>query len=121
MLVEPNFDEIQEDVTPGEYAVRITGADVDKWEKDGRVTHFVKWTLETTGEQEAKNNGRKIFDRTALNGKGAFRLKNLYVAATGESPSGQFDTEMLLGRELKVVVDKDAKGYLNVKSYKRIQ
>lgn len=121
MLVTPDFNEIQEDVGPGEYSVRITGADVDKWEKDGRTTHFVKWTLETTGETDAKNNGRKIFDRTALNGKGAFRLKNLYVAATGEAPSGQFDTEMLLGRELKVVVDKDAKGYLNVKSYKRIQ
>jgi len=120
-LVQPNFDEVQSEIIPGEYRVRIVGAEQGTWEKEGRTTTFVKWTLETTDESEPKNNGRKIFERTAVNGKGAFRLQRLYKAATGESLAGAFDTEQLLGKELKVAVELDAKGYTNVKSFAAIQ
>lgn len=121
MLLQPDFSQIREDVGPGTYKVRITGAEVDKWAgKDGKPdTQFVKWEMETFGEAETKNNGRKIWDRTPITGGGAFKLQNLYKAAIGEQLSGQFDTDMLLGKELEVVVVQSARNpeYTEIKSY----
>lgn len=120
-LVTPDFSEVAEEITPGEYTVRVVGAEEGSWEKDGRTTRFIKWTMETLNEADPKNNGRRIYERTALNGKGAFRLQRLYKAAVGESLKGGFDTEQLLGKEVRVVVETDAKGFTNVKSFAPVQ
>ena len=119
-LVTPNFDEVQDSFDAGEYVVQVTGAELGAWEKDGHSTPYVRWEYSTVDEAVAKNNGRKLFDRTALAGKGAFRVQQVYRAATGEplsADSPSFDTEQLLGRQLKVVVAINEKGYAEVKSY----
>jgi hypothetical protein len=120
MLVKPDFSDTQENLTPGEYNFRIVKGEPGKWEKqDGTSTHFIKWEMETVNEEDPKNNGRKMWDRTPINGKGAFRFKDFYKAATGEAydPSlGDFDITSVYGNELSaIVVEKD--GYMNVKTY----
>ena len=122
-LITPDFTEVQDNVTPGTYRVRIADATTGVWEaKDDRpATHFVNWRLETFGESEPKNNGRSIFVRTALTGKGAFRLRDLYSAAMAQELNGAFDTDMLMGKELEVTVQQNQAGYTDVKTFKRIQ
>lgn len=120
MLVTPNFDEVQDSVDAGEYAVRVVGAEHGEWEKDGRKTPYVNWSMDTFNEQDPKNNGRRVFDRTPIAGKGAFRLQNFYRAATGEALKGPFETEQLIGRELKITVAINDKGYTEVKSYAQL-
>lgn len=123
MLLTPDTSECADQITPGEYKVRIKDAKVDKWEgREGRpATSYVEWTLETFGEPEVKNNGRYIRYKTPLNGKGAFRIASFYRAVTGSQLSGSFDTEQLMGREVQVVVgmQKDTE-YTEVKSVKSL-
>lgn len=122
-LIEPNFDEVQDQIEPGRYKVRVRGAKVDRWETERGVTPYVNWELETFGESEPKNNGRRIFHKTPTAGKGAFQLQKFYRAAMGESIAGQFDTEQLVGRSLEVEVaegvnkqTKEPTGYMEVKN-----
>ena len=120
MLVVPDLSEVQDEVTPGKYSGRIKRAEVKEWPNGGVYVH---WQIETFGENEQKNNGRIIHYKTACGGKGAFTLQRLYKAATGQPLQGAFDSELLIGREIKVeVVDgKDRNtgeltGYTEVKN-----
>jgi hypothetical protein len=119
LLIDANFDEVSDQVVAGTYSTRIVGAEAGEWSTG---TKFIKWTLETIEEENPKNNGRRIFHRTPTHGKGAFRLQEIYRAATGEVLSGGFDTEQLLSKEIKTVVvdgkDKEGNpsGYPEVKS-----
>lgn len=123
-LIKPDLSEIKEDVAPGEYHVRVTGAELGEWAgKEGKPpTKFVKWQLETVNEAEAKNNGRRIWHATPYTGGGAFRLSNFFKAATGEALTAEssFDTEMIMGRELMVTVDTNDKGYIEVRAEKSV-
>ena len=101
MLVTPNFDEIQEEIAPGTYKARVRKGDVKEWPNGGS---YVNWELETYGESEPKNNGRRIFHKTSCSGKGAFMLQKFYKAATGQALTGQFDTEQLVGKQIEVEV-----------------
>lgn len=119
-LVQPDFSEIQDEVTPGTYKVRIVKAEQREW-SPGKP--YLNWELETWGETDAKNNGRRIFHKTSLTGKGVFMLQRMYRAATGEVLTGAFDTEQLYGKNLEVeIVDGvnrqtgEATGYTEVKS-----
>lgn len=124
MLVQPNFDEVQDRVGEGTYKVRIVESKVDQWPgKDGkRPTTFIAWTLETFAESDDKNNGRKIFHRTPIEGGGAFRLKDFYLAAMHEECSGAFDPEMLYGKEVEVTIvpQKNDPQYTEIKAVKAI-
>lgn len=111
-LITPDFSEVSErgNLKPGVYKVRITGAEVKEWaaKDDKPARPYVRWELETFGGEA---NGRKIWTNTDIAGKGAFRLQNLYKAALGESiGNGGFDTEMLMGKEVEVVL-KDGVNY----------
>lgn len=123
-LVTPDFTDIQDNVKAGSYKVRITGAKFGEWNTDKGTTRFVNWEMETFGEEEEKNNGRKIFHKTPINGKGAFRLQQFYKAAMKTDLAGAFDTEMLLSKELQVTVidgvDKEGNptGYTDIKAVK---
>lgn len=105
-LITPDFSEVKDRVESGIYKTRIVGHKIGSWAgRDGKKdTHYVGWTLETFGENEDKNNGRRIFHNTAINGAGAFRLKDLYKAAMREELSSEFDPTMLYGREVEVTV-----------------
>lgn len=130
VLIEPDFSEVKDAVEPGVYSARILDAKMDQWEskKEGKApTVFINWTLETFNEQDEKNNGRKIFHRTPINGPGAFRLKEFFKAAMGEEIQGSFDRTMLFGREVEMtIVDGKTKqgeltGYTEVKAVKPIK
>lgn len=124
MLVKPSFDEIQDSVAPGTYYCVVKKAEVKDWPNGGQ---YINWEMETFGEEDPKNNGRRIFHKTAISGKGAFTLQQMYLAAMGKPLQGEFDTEALLGKQVGVeVVDGvDRKtgaltGYPDVKRIKRI-
>lgn len=119
-LVTPDFTEIAEDITAGTYKVVVKKGDIKEWPNGGK---YVNWELETTGEANPKNNGRRIFDKTPISGKGAFRLQRFYKAATGQALTGGFDTEQLAGKMMLVEVvdgvrDGQPTGYTEVKSYR---
>lgn len=122
MLITPDFSEIQEDVRPGTYKARVKKGEIKEWPNGGS---YVNWELETFGEPETKNNGRRIFYKTATSGKGAFTLQQIYRAAMGTALTGSFDTEQLVGKEVAVeVVDGtnrqtgEPTGYVEVKRVK---
>lgn len=117
-LVKPDFSEIAEEIVPGDYNVVIKKSELKNW-PDGAA--YINWQLETYGASEPRNNGRYIFHKTSTSGKGAFQLQKLYKAATGESLTGQFDTDQLLGRKIAVSVVAGMKngeptGYNEVKT-----
>lgn len=128
-LIVPDFSEVQDQVSPGIYKVRIVDSKMDKWTgKEGKPdTTLVVWTAETYGEAEEKNNGRKIFHRTPIQGPGAFRLQQFYKAAMGEDLQGGFDRLMLHGREVEVTIvdgkDKQGQltGYTEIKAVKPVK
>ena len=123
-LVTPDFSGVQDKVEPGIYKARIMDSKLDQWAgKDGKPpTTIIIWTLETFAEAEEKNNGRKIFHRTPIEGGGAFRLQDFYRAAMGEECAGAFDRSMLHGCEIEVTIaqQKNDPQYTEVKSVKRI-
>lgn len=96
-LVVPSFEELA-DITPGNYKARITGAEVTTAKTSGAP--MVVWKLEVFGSENKGQNGQVITHRTMLSGKGAFGIKDLYKAAMKEELKGQFDTDMLLGKEV---------------------
>jgi len=117
MLITPDFSEIKEDVTAGTYKVMVKKGEVKEWPNGGQ---YVNWELETFGEAEPKNNGRRIFHKTSVSGKGAFMLQQFYRAAVGAALSGAFDTEQLVGKQLAVTVvdgirNGEPTGYTEVK------
>lgn len=123
-LITPDFSEVQDSVGEGIYKVRIVDCKPGKWEgKDGKPdTPYLNWRMETFGEAEDKNNGRSIFHRTPIAGRGAFRLKDFYRAAMGEDLGGNFDYTMLYGREIEVTYgpQKDRPEYSEVKAVRSL-
>lgn len=124
MLIKPSFDEVQDAIAPGTYRCIVKKADLKDWPNGGQ---YINWELETFGEENTKNNGRRLFHKTATSGKGAFTLQQMYMAAVGTALTGEFDTEQLLGKSVAVeVIDGidrksgEPTGYVEVKRVKRI-
>ena len=124
MLLTPDFSEVADAVVAGTYKTIIKKGDVKEWPSGGM---YVSWELETVGETDPKNNGRRIFHKTATQGKGAFMLQQMYQAAVGKPLAGAFDTEDLVGKMVTVdVVDGvnrqtgEPTGYTEVKKVKRV-
>jgi hypothetical protein len=117
MLVKPDFTEVADEVTAGVYRDVITRGEVKEWPSGG---HYVKWELQTVGETDPKNNGRKIFVSTSASGKGAFMLQRIYKAATGQALTGPFDTEQLVGKQVEVQLVTNDKGYSDVKAIRAV-
>ena len=123
-LVTPDFSEVSDRIEAGTYNMRISSHKVDQWAgKEGKPpTAYIAWEMQTFGEAEEKNNGRKYTHRTPINGPGAFRLKD-FLAAAGltEVPSDGFDPSMLYGTELTVVIgqQKDKPEYTEVKAVQK--
>jgi hypothetical protein len=124
MLVTPSFDEVQDQVTAGTYKVIVKKGEIKEWPKGGT---YINWELETIGEADPKNNGRRIFHKTATEGKGVFTLQQMYMAAVGAPLQGAFDTEELVGKQVAVeLIDgvnrqtQEPTGYTEVKRVKRL-
>ena len=123
MLVTPSFDEVQDQVIPGTYKVTVKKGEPKEYSTG---TKYINWELETWGEDDPKNNGRRIFHTTPIEGKGAFLLQQFYMAAVGQALTGQFDTEQLAGKQVVVVVEDDVRngeptGYTKVAKVRRVQ
>lgn len=123
-LVTPSFDEIQDEITPGTYKGMIKKGEVKEWPSGGT---YVNWEIETFGEKEQKNNGRRIFYKTSTSGKAAFMLQKFYKAATGQALSGSFDTESLVGKQVELDViagvnrqTGEPTGYTDVKAVRPV-
>ena len=120
-LIQPDFSELA-DITPGDYNVTVVDCEV-KTSKKGAT--YLKWKFETIGCDTPANNGQHIWTNTMITGKGAFRFKDLYKASTGEEYDStiEFDTDMLLGKELRIAVidgldqQGSKSGYPDVKSF----
>lgn len=124
-LVVPNFSDVQDRIGEGIYKVRIVGSKIDSWagtDKRPQPTKYINWTLETFSEEEEKNNGRKLFHTTPVEGGGAFKLQDFYRAAMGEDCTGPFDPTQLYGHEVEITVGlrKDKPEFTEVKSVRPI-
>ena len=123
MLVTPSFDDVQDEVTPGEYHVQVTGASTGEWRTG---TKYSNWELETVNEADPKNNGRRVWHKTPVEGKGVFLLQRFYRAATKQVLGGDFRTEDLIGTQLKVVLadgltkEGSLSGYTEIKAVKSV-
>lgn len=124
MLVTPDFTEVAEEIKPGTYRGMIKTVKEGSW---GEGKPYLNWEIETVGEQDPKNNGRRIFHKTATSGKGAFQLQKLYKAATGSSLTGPFNTDQILGKQVVVeLVDGvnrttgQPSGYIEVKNVRPV-
>lgn len=128
MIHKPDLSESQDELRAGTYKSRIVKATPGSWQTQNGEVPYINWELETYGESDAKNNGRRIFHKTALAGKGAFQLQKLYKAAVGEPLTGEFDDVMLMGKAIEVdVVDGknrqtgEPTGYLEVKAVRAVR
>ena len=123
-LITPDISEVVE-VKPGHYPARIVGSDV-KQTKDGSGV-YVAWNLEIFGsEEEPALNGKRLpILNTMTAGPGAFGIKDLFKAVTGEemTPGTQLHTENFHGREVYVTVraQKDDPERMQVSKVRRYQ
>lgn len=121
-LIVPDFTEIAEEVTAGEYRGIIKKGEVKEWPNGGA---YVNWEIETVGDSNPKNNGRRIFHKTSTSGKGAFMLQQIYKAAVGQPLTGKFDTEQLVGKTVALTMvdgvrNGEPTGYVEVKRVKAV-
>lgn len=102
-LITPDFSEVTDAVPEGTYSARIKDCEA-KTSQAGNA--YLNWKMELFGTPAVNN--RVIFMSTPTSGKGAFRLQQLYKAATGEDlgKNQQFDTDQLITREVQVVLVK---------------
>ena len=125
-LLMPDFTTVPEKIVPGTYKVIIKDAETKvnyRQDRDGKNISAARWTLQTFGEQDEKNNGRHIYHQTDVNGFFAGRFKDLYKAATGkEYEAGPFDPTTLYGLEIEVTVglQKNDPQYSEVKAVRPI-
>jgi len=99
--IEPDFTEALDAIPAGRYTVRITDCEAKTSQKG---TPMANWKLTIFGAEDTKWNDRILFHSTPTAGKGSGFLRDFVVAVTGEAPTGAFNTDALMGRELTVVV-----------------
>lgn len=117
-LVTPDFSEAQDPIDEGTYYAKIDKVE-QKTSKNGHA--MLNWTLETFNEQDPKNNGRKVWHTTMLEGRGAGMLKDfLQKVSGGEYQGGAFDPSEFVNREMQIVIAKDAEGRTNIKGIKSV-
>lgn len=114
MKITPDFSEATEDLgtlPDGTYKTRIV--DVEP-KQSAKGTNYLKWKLQVFGGvgDAARFNNWPVYYNTMIEGRGSGMLKNFLTCAMGEQVAGEFDTEMLLGREVEVTVQtgKDEMG-----------
>lgn len=118
-LVTPDYSTSQDPLEPGIYSVRVKDSSMKQW-KDG--TNAINWVMETFNEADTKNNGRKIFYQTPIEGPFASRLKEFYKAAMHEENKGSFSRSTLYGREIEVTLgqQKNKPEYTEVKAIRAL-
>lgn len=105
ITITPDFSESVDltPVPPGSYKVRVTDAKA-KVSQTGNP--LVEWTLTIFGDNNASLNNRNVWHTTSTTGRGAGFLKQFLRVATGEEPTGSFNTDAIMGRELQAIVEE---------------
>lgn len=118
-LITPDFSE-EIDMTPvpaGSYNARITGVEQRVGKTSGNP--YLNWTAEVVGAKDTKQNGKLVYFMTMYTGKAAGQIKELWKAATGETPAaGQpWNPQTLMGREISVLVETKLDQHGKVSKY----
>lgn len=120
--VEINTSEVVDGIPEGTYNVNVVDAE-HKTSKAGNP--YLRWQFTVFGNAETKYNGQAIWHSTPTTGKGAFRLLQLFKAATGErldKTATKIDPQAILGKQLTITVvnshdqDGNPNGFTEVKS-----
>jgi len=114
MKITPDFSEASEDLgslPDGTYKTRIVEVEP---KQSAKGNSYLKWKLQVFGGEGdiARYNNWPVFYNTMLEGPGSGMLKKFLKCAMNEEVAGEFDSEMLLGREIEVTVQtgKDEMG-----------
>lgn len=116
MEIQADFSEVAT-LAPGTYKARLTKCENLVSKKGGQ---YLKWTLETFGSDDAKNNNKKVFHNTMTSGPGAGGLKRLLAATVGPV-DGSFDTDALLGKEVSITVVQGTDQHGNVSDFPEVK
>lgn len=125
MFIKPDFSEVLEKakLQDGEYPVRIVAAEM---KKDKNGADYIMWKLAVFGCEGdlAKFNNWTINYMSPISGMHAYKLQNLAKAVGVEMNEG-FDTDMLMGKELKVSVvvpmkEDGTSGFAEIKNLRNI-
>lgn len=123
MLIQADLTEVSSPLEPGTYKARVVASELKESKTSGNK--YVKWQLETWGSEIKTQNGRTVYYNTPVTGGGAFRLADFYAATMKKAlprDNPQFDTDMIIGKELEIVTveGKDQEGnpskYVEVKT-----
>lgn len=113
-LIKPDFTEMSEPLAHGDYKARVVD---DELAETQTGKQQLKVTLEIFGCQGDKEsyNGKKLTYFAMLAGKGAFRLHDLWKAATGvdlPKDCGSLNTDEIRGKAVTVTLgpEKDQNG-----------
>lgn len=122
-LIEPDFSENLDGIPEGTYQANIVDSEVKEAKSSGNK--YVKWQLTIVNATDSRINGKAVWTNTPINGKGVFRLQQLYKAATGNRLTQGFDTTELMGKTVLIdVIDGvdratgEKSGYSEVKAVK---
>jgi len=115
-LVTPDLSEVAPDLEPGDYHARFTDVKTKVGSKSG--TPFLAWTLEIQDAEIPEQNGTRVFLNTMTAGPGVAITKRVFKAAVGEDMPESWDTDVLLGKVVRIVVTTDAEYGVQVKAVK---
>ena len=105
MFIKPDFSEALEKqkLPDAEYSARIISVEI---KTDKNQENYLMWKLSIFGCEGdlARFNNWFVSTMTYPTGKNAWRLKNLCKAVGYEPSADGFDTDELMGKELKIGV-----------------
>ncbi len=89
-------------VAAGVHFVRVIDAEASKTQKG---VPLITWTMESFGNENPIQNGKKVWHRTEISGQFSGMLKLFLQAINPEYAGGPFNTEEYLGKELEITVE----------------
>lgn len=102
-MIQPDFTQTGSAfvrIEPGIYTVRVVQCE-EKLSQAGNP--YLNWKLSIFGADDIRYNGKWVFYRTPIKGKGAFRLSQiLSVILPDYKPGDAFDSESTVGKSLSV-------------------
>lgn len=124
--IEVNLSDVVDGLAEGEYKANVVDCEM-KTSKAGNA--YLRWQLTAFDCADARFNNQSVWMTTPTSGKGAFRLMQLYKAATGEKLDNQvttLDPQKILGKQLWVTVVKSLDqnggetGFMEVKAVRKL-
>lgn len=100
--IQPDYSENKfAEAKEGTHFARISAAE-PKTQSNGE--RIIAWEMETFGNEDPNQNGKKLFHRTAIAGQYSGILNIFLKAANPDYVGGAFDTDDYIGKELEVTI-----------------